>query len=182
VLLPDGRVFCVPSYSTTARIYDPITDTLITPSGSYPGGSAFSGGVLLPDGRVFCVPSNSTTARIYNPSTDTLITPSGSYPGTVFSGSSFGSAFNGGVLLPDGRVFCVPSYSTTARIYNPSTNTLITPSGSYPGSNAFNGGVLLPDGRVFCVPSNSQTARIYGSPLGINLPMERTHNAFDNGR
>ena len=65
VLLPDGRVFCVPYNSATARIYDPTTDTITTPAGTYPGGGAFTGGVLLPDGRVFCVPRVSTTARIY---------------------------------------------------------------------------------------------------------------------
>ena len=84
---------------------------------------------------------------------DTLITPGGSYPGN--------GAFIGGVLLPDGRVFCVPCISPTARIYNPITNTVSTPNGSYPSSGAFLGGVLLPDGRVFCVPQNSTTARIY---------------------
>ena len=108
VLLPDGRVFCVPRNSTTARIYDPTTDTLTTPTGTYPGSGAFAGGVLLPDGRVFCVPYSSTTARIYDPVTDTLTTPTGTYPGSL--------AFYGGVLLPDGRVFCVPTSSTSARI------------------------------------------------------------------
>jgi hypothetical protein len=103
-LLHDGRVFCVPFSSTSARIYDPITDTLITPSGTYPGSIAFVGGVLLPDGRVFCVPRSSTTARIYDPFNNTLSTPSGTYPGS--------DAFMGGVLLPDGRVFCVPRNST----------------------------------------------------------------------
>jgi hypothetical protein len=57
-------VFCVPLNSTTARIYDPITNTTTIPSGFYPGGAAFRGGVLLPDGRVFCVSWNATTARI----------------------------------------------------------------------------------------------------------------------
>ena len=66
---------------------------------------------------------------------NTSSTPTGTYPG--------GQAFVGGVLLPDGRVFCVPSYSTTARIYDPATSTLTTPSGTYPGSGAFAGGVLL---------------------------------------
>ena len=55
-------MFCVPISSTSARIYDPVTDTLTTPSGTYPGSNAFFGGVLLPDGRVFCVPRNSTSA------------------------------------------------------------------------------------------------------------------------
>lgn len=45
--------------------YGTPADTLTTPTGSFPGGGAFAGGVLLSDGRVFCVPHNSTTARIY---------------------------------------------------------------------------------------------------------------------
>ena len=166
VLLPDGRVFCVPFSSTSARIYDPATNTLSTPAGTYPGSDAFFGGVLLPDGRVFCVPHKSTSARIYDPATNTLSTPTGTYPGSTF--------FYGGVLLPDGRVFCVPRYSTSARIYDPATNTLSTPAGTYPGSDAFAGGVLLPDGRVFCVPFSYTSARIYGgqcnvAPLNYNL-------------
>jgi len=69
-----------------------------------------------------------------------------------------------------------------ARNYNYGTlsDTLTTPSGTYPGGGAFFGGVLLSDGRVFCVPHNSTTARIYGLPLSENLPMSRTHSAFDN--
>ena len=51
--------------STTGIIYDPITDSLSTTSGTYPATDAFRGGVLLTDGRVFCVPATSTTARIY---------------------------------------------------------------------------------------------------------------------
>jgi hypothetical protein len=153
VLLPDGRVFCVPFSSTTAFIYDPASDTLTVPSGTYPSGGAFFGGVLLPNGRVFCVPRNSTTAFIYDPATDTLTVPSGTYPGNA--------AYSGGVLLPDGRVFCVPHNNTTARIYDPASDSLATPSGTYPGGSAYFGGVLLPDGRVFCVPRNATTARIY---------------------
>ena len=95
--------------------YGTPSDVLTTPAGTYPGSSAFYGGVLLPDDRVFCVPFNSTTARIYNPATDTLTTPAGTYPGS--------GAFIGGVLLPDGRVFCVPYSSTTARIYGGSLST-----------------------------------------------------------
>jgi len=118
--------------------------------------------------------SDFIAARSYNYGsvTDILTTPSGTYLGA--------NSFEGGVLLPDGRVFCVPRNSTTARIYNPITDTLTTPSGTYPGASSFVGGVLLPDGRVFCVPHNSTTARIYGLPLSNNLPIGRIHSAFDN--
>ena len=53
---------------------------MITPTGTYPGGNAFVGGVLLPDGRVFCVPDGSTSARIaltgYGDKLDPIITTS----------------------------------------------------------------------------------------------------------
>lgn len=42
-----------------------VADVLATPSGTYPVGYAYIGGVLLPDGRVFCVPHNAASARIY---------------------------------------------------------------------------------------------------------------------
>jgi len=45
----------------------------------------------------------------YGTVSDTLSTPNGTYPGNL--------SFSGGVLLPDGRVFCVPYNSATARIY-----------------------------------------------------------------
>ena len=108
----------------------------------------------------------------YGTPTDTLTTPAGTYPGS--------GAFSGGVLLPDGRDFCVPFNSTPARVFDPSTNTLTTPAGTYPGFGAFIGGVLLPDGRVFCVPNNSTTARIYGGTSSIILPNARVLSAYDN--
>ena len=108
VLLPSGKVFCIPSNSTSARIYDSVADTVTTPSGTYPGTGAFYGGVLLLSGKVFCIPSKSTTAKIYDPVTDTVTTPAGTYPGGL------GGFFAGGVLLSNGKVFCVPHNSTTA--------------------------------------------------------------------
>jgi hypothetical protein len=108
----------------------------------------------------------------YGTPTNTLTTPAGAYPGI--------NAFAGGVLLPDGRVFCVPSISASARIYDPITDTLITPSGTYPGGTAFFGGVLLPDGRVFCIPRSNTSARIYGSALTTQLPNARVLSAYDN--
>lgn len=148
-----------------------VTDVVTTPTGVYPGNSAYASGVLLPDGRVFCVPYNATSARIYDPATDTLSTPTGVYPGS--------SAYAGGVLLPDGRVFCVPRSATSARIYDPATDTLSTPTGTYPAGGYY-GGVLLPDGRVFCAPRNATSARIYGGGGGYdeNVVLSAYFNRF----
>ena len=128
VLLPDGRIFCIPQYSLVARIYDPVTNTLITPAGTYPGGSEiYSSGCLLPDGRVFCGVDGASVARIYDPATNTLTTPNGSYPGTV-------NAMAGALLLKDGSVFCTPGNTTVARIhkiYNNANFSLAALTGPY---------------------------------------------------
>lgn len=156
ILMQDGRVFLVPSNNnTSARIYDPVTNTVTTPTPTFDSSGAVRllGGCLLSDGRVFLTPYNATSAYIYNPTTDSAATVAG-FPGAA----SFASC----TLLPDGRVFLVPYNSTTARIFDPATSTISTPVGTFPsGSNTFLGGVLLPDGRVFCVPYSSTTARIF---------------------
>lgn len=161
ILMQDGRVFLVPSNNnTSARIYDPTTNTVTTPAPVFDvsGAFRFLGGCLLPDGRVFLTPYNATSAYIYNPTSDTATSVAG-FPGSA--------AFATCTLLPDGRVFLVPYNSTTARIFDPATNTISTPAGAFPsGSNTFLGGVLLPDGRVFCVPYSSTTARIFNPADG----------------
>jgi hypothetical protein len=96
-----------------------------------------------------------------NTANDNTTTHSG-YPGNL--------AFSGGVLLPDGRVFCVPHNSTTARIFNPATNELTTPGGSYPGSSAFVGGVLLPDGRVLNGAANLGIRPTFDPPKELLEP------------
>jgi hypothetical protein len=153
IKLKDGRVFLIPFNSTTARIYDPINNTLFTPTSTFPANYAFRGGVLLSDGRVFLVPSNATKAYIYNPYNDTVTLSTPNFPG--------GGAFAGGVLLHDGRIFLVPNYSTSAWIYNPYTDTVQVANGSYPGSDAYRGGVLMSDGRVFLIPFSTTQPAIY---------------------
>lgn len=156
VLLPDGRVLCIPHVNTSLRIYDPINNAVkvLTPtSPSLPGQYAYAGGVLMADGRVFFVPYGTTSARVFNPTTDELTIPNVTFPGN--------DGHYGGVLLPDGRVFCCPFYATQAKIYDPASDTLANANGTYPGAGALCGCVLLRDGRVYCVPRSGTAARIY---------------------
>jgi hypothetical protein len=59
--------------------------------------------------------------------------------------------------------------STTARIYDPISDTLTTPTGTFSGNNDFNQPLVMADGRVFIVPHNATTARIYGGGGGFNI-------------
>lgn len=129
---------------------------MVTPSPSFPGAYAFTGGVLMLDGRVFCVPTTNTVAFIYDPVKDTVTTPAGTYP---VPGS--GGAYEGGVLLPDGRVACIPSNNYPVRIYNPANDSLFVSTATWPGSQDNIGGVLMHDGRIFVPAYNGTYAIIY---------------------
>jgi hypothetical protein len=159
ILMADGRVYSIAYSINTSRIYDPITNTVLTPGGNFDTNN-YLGGVCLDNGQLLIIPSSpSATARmrLYNPTTNTIsdVNPlNGSLPTGI-------NLFFGGIKLKDGKVFLIPLNSTTARIYNPITNTISTPTPIFPGNNAFRGSVLLPDGRVFLCPFNSTKAYIY---------------------
>lgn len=147
LLLADGRVFMVPYNSTTARIYDPVTDTLSTPAGTYEGLGLHAGGLLLKDGRVFIVPGATPVAYIYDPVADTLTASAAN-----FQGDRVNSHQGYGVLLPDGHVLVLATGNSGAvrwYNYNPTTDTLV--AGGGPTFSSVYSLTLLPDGKVFTV-------------------------------
>ena len=137
---------------------DSISTSINTAILPIPGTDTYKKGTILQDGRVFFIPFNSTApACIYNAKDNTIVIQPG------FVGVTQG--FFGGVLLPNGEVFCVPHSSTTATIYTPGyptgTFTNINTGGTYPGSKAFLGGTLLPDGRVLLSPYNTNSISVF---------------------
>lgn len=162
LLLPDGRVFCNPFQFVYGSIYDPLTDSFINTPNLIGATTNILGSVLLNNGNIYLIPSRlGITGVVYNPTTNTILTaPTGAATAPTASES-----YAGGVVMQDGRVFCVPSGATVARIYNPVTNVLESPTitnGAFPGSpNAYSGGVLLADGRVFITPRGVGPAKIY---------------------
>lgn len=148
VLLPDGRVLLVPCASAAA-LYDWSTQTVTTLPDSPRN---FESGVLLADGRVFLVPSG-LVAYIFDPVTLSF-TPVDPDPISTRS-TDVGKFSVSACLLPDGRVFLPPYNSTTARVYDPQSNTLTTTRGTVSGSAQYAGAVLMPNGAVFMVPHNA---------------------------
>ena len=72
-----------------------------------------------------------------------------------------GDKYQGGVLLPDGRVVLVPYSATTIGLYDPATNTMTVGPNVGTGGDKYRDGVLLPDGRVVLVPHNAATIGLY---------------------
>lgn len=149
-----GRVFMAPRLSTTARLYDVATDTLLTPNGVFPA-NAFMGCVRMNDNRIYMIPFGggiNQKARIYNPVTDTFSTPNGVFP--------LNNGQYTGVLLADGKVFILPFNDTVARIYDPVADSLSVAGGTYP-ANAHYTAVRLASGKLFMPPTNAGRAAVY---------------------
>lgn len=171
VLMADGRIFLVPFASTTALIYDPVSDQTFVPAGTYSGTSAHSSAVLLPNNEILLIPRTSA-CRVYNPITNTAR--------TIGSAPSTASAFNYGVLMGDGRVFCAPVNVNFAWIIDPVRNTVVVANGTYSNLNIgqsignLNGCVLLPNGKVLTVPSQGQHFFLYDPFINRTTLIERT--------
>lgn len=78
---------------------------------------------------------------------------SGSFPGT--------SAFTGGTIAPNGKIYLSPYTATVGYVINPSDNTIGTfgpiqanASGKYQGS------VLAPNGKIYCIPDGNTAVAI----------------------
>ena len=73
------------------------------------------------------------------------------------------SKYEGGVLLPDGRVVLVPYSAKHVGLYDPSTDRWTEGQDdlSAAGSSRYYGGVLLPDGRVVLVPDHAKHVGLY---------------------
>jgi hypothetical protein len=70
--------------------------------------------------------------------------------------TSGGFKWAGGVLAPNGKIYCAPLATDSVLIIDPSTNTLdsTTISGIGTQSTDYTGAVLGKDGNMYCVPRN----------------------------
>lgn len=156
-----------------------------SPTGSMAAGMYPAAAAPLPDGRVLVAGGNGTSTYIYQPGS-----------GTFAAGPALPAQMSGAVMapLPDGKVLIAggnltgsaTSAQTTARLYDPASNTFST-TGSM--ATARNAAVAapLPDGRVLVAGGTDGTnswssAEIYDPQSGTfsattSLPSAR-YSAF----
>lgn len=170
VLAPNGKIYCIPAQGTSVDVVDPSSNTVLsnTVSGTAPVANAYAGGVLAPNGKIYCIPFFATSVGVIDPVANTFTIPSTMAAGTITGTGAGDYAYEGGVLAPNGKIYCIPCNATTAAVIDPITNTFTT-FGTAAGNAAFLAGVLAPNGKVYCIP--------YGSTsVGVIDPVLNTFN------
>jgi hypothetical protein len=186
----------VPYNATKAAIYDPQTrQTIFIESPTPPSGGVSFGsgryyhGVTLNDGRVFLGRYNALDSRslIYNEQNNTFF-----YTATI------NARLRKPILLPDGRVLCIPFARTTSvdteplrtAIYDPYTDTSttfditdVTSSGGTPTntSDFFRAAAMLFDGKVF-VPIGSANKALKMGSINQSFDWNILASPYHNGR
>ena len=103
---------------------------------------------------------NSTSVVMQNISdaANAYHTLEGSATRSTMGASLSGSyKWGGGVLAPNGKIYCVPYNASDILIIDPVANTATRSNMgvSLTGSDKWLGGVLAPNGKIYCVPSHS---------------------------
>lgn len=189
VLLPEGRVFCVPYKRTnTDNLFNPFTGTWQSRGGlgPVPASEAFRGGVILPNGKVFCVPWLERTNFIYNPQSEEF-EPGATAPNQTGEYSHLPNTFEGGVMLPNGKVLCLQGLdaldgpSPTSWLYDYLTDSWEETISSEP-QIAFSGGCLLPNGLVIAAVKIGTTENyLYDYKINSWVPAAQTMSAGHSG-
>lgn len=155
--------------------------------------NAISGGNIITSGTIYYnedlfkrgpyllpTPSNAATIQAWISATcNAAAQPSQSWwatsptpvYGNVAVGPSVQSSYQGGVLLPDGRVLFCPYGASNVGIYNPFTGlfSAIAPSGAKPPVLSFSSPVLLPTGNVIFTPLSATANIATYNPLTLTL-------------
>jgi hypothetical protein len=191
VLAPNGKIYCIPHDANYVAIINPYTKTvdrttIINVDGGITQGGKWYGGVLAPNGNIYCVPFSSSNIMKINIFTNTVSYITGitfaNYP-TI--GSSNAQKWIGGVLAPNGKIYCSPYFAECAliidttndtvnltdisgvRATNPVYNRLLWKTDLFPES--FGGAVLHPNGKVYFTACNAN---------GV-LQIDPTNNTID---
>lgn len=154
VTLGDGRLFLFPGILDRSSIYDPSTGVFSKLNSPIPAG--FANAILLPNGNVCLLPGTPKNICIWSPQKNTLFTSS-----IDLSITNVSMPYNGGTLLPDGRIMLTPYERKDGTvIYDPLTDTIkhiYSSAFTTVGGKGFFSGALSIDGKyVYLTPHDSQ--------------------------
>ena len=110
------------------------------------------------------MPILSNAASNYHSFTGTATT---STMGATLTGTT---KWYGGVLGPDGKIYCVPLNATSILIIDPIAGTATTSAmgATLTGATKWFGGVLGPDGKIYCVPLDATSILIISKNINVS--------------
>lgn len=74
-------------------------------------------------------------------------------------------AYIGGVLAPNGKIYCIPYNATSVGVIDPTAGTFTT-FGTAGSGGAYYGGVLAPNGKIYCIPFNATAVGVIDPVAG----------------
>jgi streptogramin lyase len=166
ILATNGKIYCFPEQATTALKIDPENKT-VTTFGSFPGGTLslkFQGSVLAPNGKIYGVPCGNVAGGggaqsifyFIDPTTDS-ITAFATVAGIVGT-----SAYQGGVLHPNGRIYMAPGAGSVVHYIDPSTNTVVAYATiSFNASGDYAKAVVAPNGKIYFGINSATLGRFF---------------------
>ena len=177
-VLPNGRVLVGNIFSTATALFDPATDTFSAAglNGAKNDNSAEETWTLLPDGSVLCVDCTAQNkAERYVPAQDKWVA---ARDVPVPLAQALSLEIGPGILLNDGRAFCIGGTGATALYTPPAGRDLLgswVQGPNFPADTAGNvyeakdaPACLLPGGDVLCAASpKDDTQATYPGPTHL---------------
>jgi hypothetical protein len=158
----DGKIYCAPQEADEVLIIDPIAGTATLTDfdidlSSTPQGDGrttkWQGAIAAPDGKIYCIPFSANDILIIDPLTQTVTR---STLGATIPLNTSGGVFRwfGGVLAPNGKIYCMPRNSGMVLVIDPLNNSATTTNFglTLSDSTKWIGGVLGANGKVYGVP------------------------------
>lgn len=179
-LAADGKIYCAPLSASQMLVIDPATNDT-TFFGNVPKNQSYYGAILGLDGNIYCIPWHATNVLVIDPvrRVERFLGPLPSAPRSNIVPRFDNGMYAGGVLAPDGKIYCVPSQAENILVIDTVSQSLDC-FGKLMGAEKYRGGVLTTDGRIFCIPFYSTEVLVLGTPrpLDPQWPLSRIINKF----
>lgn len=182
----NGKIYCTSYNAQKILIIDTTNGTAtistmgLTPTMRING---YKGSVTHPDGYVYHIAHTDRYIIRINPTT-----------GVATYRYDIGALnnYNGGVLLPDGRIAMFPQNEATVGVYTPSSNSYATYGSLGATSDKCRGGFLGLDGKAYGIPNKlssfvvfdpatngvSTSTLGYGGTLTNSMGATQSHNGY----
>jgi hypothetical protein len=160
VLGSDGKIYCIPSEARRVLRFTPTTASQVPEVLTSADVSGYVGGVLSPNNRIYMIPYVANNIGIIDISNSTISTSLSTFintSGVVTDISTLGTTkFHGGVLGPNGNIYCMPDdNSNNTILYIDTSSNLVRSITFGTESQSYGGGVLASNGKIYMAPLNA---------------------------